>query len=540
VTVAAEHPSAGATLRRATRCSNMPTLLNIARSPRARAGAMLALASLCLAALAPRAGAAIIASSVRGLEGGPALASDGRVVVGELRGNGALAILAIDPRTRAVTELTSYPPLADPLTYNDLHVVGTGGPVTATLLRTREATGVQSGAEQDIPVPKSSRTTLLLPAVAPLFDCGRRTVFSLREAAAGDGFLATVGSECLDASQAVTLRTPSATITIPVAPEPPSQFSDTPTPRISDLRAAGPFVAWVEVNRTGPGGQFQYVIVVARGATGQVLLRTAIPEPPPQIGLGADGTVAFTRLFCLMGVMSPAAPAVRTFRLPADLCAYSQSSRSLAVAGGRIVFGASTGYAISDIAGTGARPLGEATPRGGNVASPVAFDGRTAYVIRPDCGADRLLAVDADAAAGPLPTREQTVELACPVYRAGPRRVRAGRSGRVRIALRCPEGCRGTLRLVQRRRGGRERIVGEASYATNAGTVVVAVRTASWARALAGCPGGLVANAVYFPARTSPRTTGQPDPGAYRVTSSARCRRSGGPAFAKPRRGPRP
>ena len=136
-------------------------------------------------------------------------------------------------------------------------------------------------------MPKSSRTSLLLPALAPLFDCGRRTAFSTRDAAAGDGFLATVGSECLDTSQAVTLRTASATITIPVAPEPPSQFSDVPTPRITHLRAAGPFVAWVEANRAGPGGQFQHVIVVARGATGQVLVRTPIPESPPQIGLGS-------------------------------------------------------------------------------------------------------------------------------------------------------------------------------------------------------------------------------------------------------------
>src|SRR4051812_2674987 len=105
--------------------------------PAQRRRRIAALAALVLVAAAPRAGAAVIASSVRGFDGGPALASDGRIVVGELRGNGALGILAIDPATRAVTELTSFPELADPLTYNDIDIVGTGGAVTVTVRRTR-------------------------------------------------------------------------------------------------------------------------------------------------------------------------------------------------------------------------------------------------------------------------------------------------------------------------------------------------------------------------------------------------------------------
>lgn len=514
------------------------TTASDSRSPRPRAVAALAIAAVLLAATgtAPHAGAAVIATSVRGFDGGPALASDGRVVVGELRGNGALAIVAIDPATRAVTELTRYPALADPLTTNDLDVVGTGGAVTATVRRTREATGPQSGPEQDIPVPKSSRTSVLLPALAPLFDCGRRTIFSTRDAAGGDGFLATTGSECADTSTSVTLRAQAGTFTIPVAPQPPSEFSDPPTPRVTHLRAAGPFVAWVEENRAAPGGGLQGVVVVARGATGQVLLRTVLPAFPTQIGLGADGTVAFAGFVCAIGVVSPAAPAVRGFGLPAGLCPYSRSSRSFAVAGGRVVYGASTGYAISDLQGA-ARPLADAAPRGGNVGSPVAFDGRTAFVVRPDCDADRLLAVDAEAV-GELPGPAQ--ERPCPVRRAGSGRVRVRADGRAGVALRCAEGCRGTLRLVQRRAGGRERIVGEAAYARRAGTVVVRVRVAAYARALAGCSGGLRAQAIVFPSRTTPRTTGRRELGAYRITSSAPCKRTGGPPFAKPRRGPRP
>jgi hypothetical protein len=57
-----------------------------------------AIATSLIAATAPAARAAVIASSVRGFEGGPALAADGRVVIGELAGNGALRFLAIAPR----------------------------------------------------------------------------------------------------------------------------------------------------------------------------------------------------------------------------------------------------------------------------------------------------------------------------------------------------------------------------------------------------------------------------------------------------------
>jgi hypothetical protein len=493
---------------------------------------------LALGSLAGQAGAAVLSTSQRGFEGGPALASDGRVVVGELRGNGALAILAIDPRSGAVGEIASYPPLADPLTYNELELAGTGGIATAALRRFREATGVQSGPEQDIPVPRGSRVaTLLSPGVEQLSECARRQTFSDHDAAGGEGFVATIGGECGPTSTAVTIRNATGTLTIPVAPETSPFAGDPPTPNIKLLRAAGPFVSWVEEHHDPRGGVARS-IVVARAATGQVLVRTPIAEYPGQIGLGADGTVAFSAsLFCAIGVVSPAAPSVRAIRLPAGMCPYSRSSRSLAVAGGRIVFGASTGYAVSDLQGVAVHPLVEAVPRGGNVGSPVAFDGATAFVVRPDCDVDRLLAIDVDAV-GVLPV--QTEERPCPVRRAGSGRVRAGRNGFVRIALRCTEGCRGTLRLVQQRRGGRERLVGEAAYRHGSGTFAVRLRIASYARALAGCAGGLRANAIVFPARTTPRLHEPRGLGAYRIGSPARCRRSGGPPFAKARRGPRP
>jgi hypothetical protein len=509
------------------------------RSARPGATAALFLAVLTttlLAAAASGADAAVVASSVRGFEGGPALASDGRVVVGELRGNGALAILAIDPATRAVAQVGAFAPVRDALTYNDLTVSGTGAIVTSTVKRWREATGVQSGPEQDIPVPRGSQTVTLLPSPSPLFACPRRARFSETDAAGGDGFVASIGGECADTSTVVTIRNPGGTLTIPAMAETPYP-GDPPTPNITILRAAGPMVAWVEEHRAVPGGVIARTIVVARGSTGQVLLRTPIPEYPYQVGLGPDGTVAYTGIFCAIGVASPAAPTLRAIKLPTGLCPQSASSRSLAIAGGRIVYAANTGYAITDLQGTNVRPLAEPERRGSSVRSAVAFDGRTVFVLRADCDTDRLLAVDSDAAAAPLPTYEQH---RCPLRRAGSGRVRVARDGRVRIALRCTEGCRGTLRLVQQRRGRRERLVAEARYAHGPGTVVVRVKIASYARALAGCGGGLRATAIVFFTRTSPRTSAQRGIGAYRLTSSARCRRSGGPAFTAPRRGPRP
>jgi hypothetical protein len=107
------------------------------RSTRPRAATALlvvaVVAVLVAVVIAPAAGAAVIASSWSGFEGRPALASDGRVVVGERRGNSALRILAIDPKTHAARELTAFSALADPTTYPVLKLAGTGGIVTASL-----------------------------------------------------------------------------------------------------------------------------------------------------------------------------------------------------------------------------------------------------------------------------------------------------------------------------------------------------------------------------------------------------------------------
>jgi hypothetical protein len=504
-----------------------------------RARTALLLSALAVSLPATTAGAAVIASSARGFEGGPALAADGRVVVAERAGSGALRFLAIDPVTRAVTPLSTTAPIDDALTYNEVSVSGSGAAVTATVQRWREATGPQSGPEQDIPVPRGSRSTTLLPGVFTVFECPRRQPFSEPDAVAGDGFVASIGDECGYVSATVTIHTAGTTLRIAATPDTtPQQFGDPPTPNITALRASGPMVAWTEERREVPGGVISRAIVVARGATGQVLLRAPIPSYPYQFGLGADGTVAFTGLGCAIGVVSPAAPVLRAIKLAPQLCPYSASGRSLALSGDLVVLGASTGYVASDLQGA-ARPLADARPRGGNVKSPVVLAGRTAYVLRPDCDADRLLAVDVDAPAGPLPTTDSGLGQACPLRRAGTSRPRVA-GGRVRIALRCAHGCRGTLRLVQQRRGRRERLIGQAAYSHGPGTAVVRVPVAGYARSLAGCSAGLRANAVVFPGGSSRYSRNQRGLGAYRIRSAARCRRTGGPPFAAPRRGPRP
>ena len=148
--------------------------------------------------------------------------------------------------------------------------------------------------------------------------------------------------------------------------------------------------------------------------------------------------------------------------------------------------------------------------------------------MRSDCDADRLLAVDAGAT-GPLPgARPAPHDGICPVRRSGSAPVRIDSKGRARIALRCPAGCRGTLRLVQQRPKNRERLVGRASYDARAGTVVVRTKIADYARRLAGCRGGLRVIALVHPAGDDAREIGatgaapEPLPAALELALSPR------------------
>jgi hypothetical protein len=160
----------------------------------------------------------------------------------------------------------------------------------------------------------------------------------------------------------------------------------------------------------------------------------------------------------------------------------------------------------------------------------VAFDGRTAFVVREDCAADWLLAVNADLVAdGPT-------QRPCTIKRENTgSRLRVARDRSVRVDLRCAAGCRGELRLVEQRRGRRERLVGSVAFVGDPGRVSVRPQIARWARARAGCRGGLRVAAVLFPHGAPRRGLGY-----YRIVSRSRCRRTGGPAFRAPSPAPRP
>ncbi|MDX6677599.1 MAG: hypothetical protein QOE31_1651 [Solirubrobacteraceae bacterium] len=493
-------------------------------------------ATLVVCACAPAAGAAVIAESTSGFAGGPALASDGRVVVGERRANGALRILAIDPATHAATQLAEFGAPADPQTYTELTLAGTGGIVTAALSTFHTAPRPTSDEEQASPILLETRTMTVLPTVATLGRCTPKLMLPAQLAAAGgDDFVASIGDDCAFSRSAVRLRTAGATITI-LSQGLPADASSV-LPEVSDLRASGPMVAWVETGRSAASSQLVHTLVVARGSTGQVLLRASLGGFPLMLGLGSDGTVALTRTItdfpCAVGIVSPAAPSLRRFALAPPLCV--NWNAPIAVAGGRFVYAAGGGFGVSDLDGS-VHALAEATGTSDDAigGSPVAFDGRTAFVVRSDCDADRLLAVDV-ATRGTPPAPLAAARTRCPVRRAGPGRLHVGPHGGVRIALRCPQGCRGTLRLVQQRKGGRERIAAATDYVAAAGGLVVRPQLARFARGLAGCSGGLKLSAVLFAAGERRRGLGD-----YRVVSRARCRRSGGPPFTAAVAGSRP
>ncbi len=506
-------------------------MLRSARSPHRFAAIALVLtalvASLLGSAVVPGAQAASIAMSTAGFTAGPVLAPDGRVIVGEHLGNGALRVLSVKPGTAGAAQLLAFGPLPGPRDYALLDLDASGATVTGTHSSFRYV----GAREVFIGRKLTSRVFTLAPRLESLGSCAPASQLDVL-AAAGDGFVATVGADCSPDRTTLRIRTAQGThvIRAELGPGDRTDF----TPHISDMRASGPALAWVEMRLpvSGPGPTF--TLVVARGATGEVLLRTQLHDFVYAMGLGVDGTVVLPSLAdCSIGVVSPAAPVLRRIALPAGLC--PQPSGASVVAGGRILYPTAGGYASTD--GQGAAHF---LRDSAGIRSQLAFDGTTGYATRLDCDADRLVSVDPDAAGTPpglpLPTLRS-----CPVRRSGTPRARLTPTGRVGIRLRCPAGCRGTLRLVQQRRGGRERRVASISYAEAAGTFVLRPRIAAYARALAGCSGGLRVNAVLFPA-SDDRTVAAPGKGlgAYRISSRSRCRRTGGPAFTAPAPGPRP
>ena len=478
------------------------------------------LALLLGVAASPAQGADNISFSLTSYQGGPVLAADGRVVIGERIAGGARRILAIQPATHVFNEIARFPPPTDPQTFHVLQLAGSGGIVTATLDTLHDVT--DSDAEQATPSLLSSRAYTVLPAFAPLATCDPvRVDFPARiQAAGGDAFAVLAADDC-GLTAAVHGRNASGTITVPA--ETASTF---PPTDIADLRAAGPFATWTEqrLESSGPKATFRAV----RAATGELLLRT---PGVARYGLGSDGTIVISD-GCALRVVTLVPLAQRTAALPAGLC--PGIFGDIAVAGGRALYPVLGSYAVSDLQGAahlvgelGVPPVGPAQ---------IAFDGRMLYGVRARCHDELLLRVDTTvAAAAPLAFAAPPSLQTCPVRRVGSGRVRVSPSGRAPIRVRCPSGCRGTLRLVQQRRGRRERLIGSADFAASAGrSFVLRPRIARWARSLAGCTDGLRAVAQVH--RPNDGTTGI---GAYRILSRSSCRRGGGPAFAAPRPWPR-
>jgi hypothetical protein len=494
-------------------------------------------ATLVVLAAAP-ASAAVIASSESGFEGGPALARDGRVVIGERRqgdgaprGSGARRVLGIDPRTHAFRELAAFSAPSGQRSGDArrvLSLAGTGGIVTASLDTILELGGSEPGQGF---TSAATTTTTVLPTLTALTSCGPFGAPPQLDAAGGEDFVATLGDECGAEAPTVRLRSAHGTIAIAAVSGPADTFR---TPDVVALHATGPMVAWVEVRRP-VGAPIAPTLVVARGATGEILLRTALDGLPAQLGLAADGTVVLSLrsdVSCSLRAVSPAAPTVRRLRLPVagGLCpsptVAPRGQGTIAVVGGRIVYRAVSGYGVTDLWGA-THALGEVGERP-TIAGAIAFDGRTVFAVRSGCDGDRLLALDADVAAGGTPPSPLRTKAPCVIQRSGPATLRVARDGHVSVGLRCESGCLGTLRLVQQRSGHRERLVAGAGFARSGrGVVVRRLRIARYARALAGCRGGLRVQAVLWPFAEHSRGLG-----SYRVLSRARCHRGGGPAFA--------
>lgn len=466
--------------------------------------------------------AVVIARSVAGFEGGPALASDGRVVVGEVSGRGGRRIVAIDPVTHAITQLAAFAAPVDPAIFNELSITGTGGIVTASL-RTWHDITEPDPPEGATPYELAHRTMTLLPVPALIGTC------SSLIAAGGDSFVAATDEDCAGNST-LNIHNPNGTIVIHVQTGPADRFF---APSVLDVRASGALVAWTEAHLASVGAQASKTAIVARAATGEVLLRVPDLRLSAGIKLGSDGTLVLNDLFapsCELHVAMPQAPQPRTVQTGAKLCP-APPGDGVQVAGGRIVYRTFVNYAVTDLQGVAhALPGVTAT----SAIRDVAFDGRTVYVVSSDCDADRLLAVDAST---PANTRPRDALPTCRVRRSGRARLRVTRDRRVRIGLRCRAGCRGRLRLVQQRSGQRQRVVAETDYAAARNTTtIVRPRIAAYARALAGCSGGLRIDALLY-AHGSYTSRGL---GSYRISSRSRCRRSGGPTFTPSARPPRP
>lgn len=470
--------------------------------------------------------ARVVATSVTGFVAGPALAADGRLVLGERHGSGDIAAVVIDPAGARAPQTLAVFGAAPRGSFTAMTLAGTGG-VVGVQRDARVFSEPRIGGSE----LRSSEGRTLLPS-AILGSCPHAFPFSPGFAVAGGvGFAATLGEDCGALGGPIRVHGPGGVVTLPTAPG----------GQTSLLRAAGHYLAWAEVT---PGPPTAFSVVLADALTGTVLVRspTAGHLGPDDLAVGADGTLAWiaqARFPGCSGVLfaaSAAHPAARELSGPQTPCPFGAGSSSgrgaMAVAGGRIVYPSSPAFAVTDGSGTGS--LVADLPALNGAAGPIAFDGRTLYGVRNDCDADRLLAVDVTAG-GAAPTAISSPDgPGCPAARTGSARLRLDRTHAVRVRLACPAGCRGTLRLVQQR-GSRERVAGQREVGGR-GAISVRVQLAPYAAGLAACAGGLRLRATLYrdalpmPTR-NPRTALAL--GVLRVRSSERCRHGAGPGFER-------
>jgi hypothetical protein len=490
-----------------------------------RVTATLVVLGLMLAAPAA-AGARVVTSFTGGVVAGPVLSSDGRIVLGERQGSGNVPAEVIDPTgARAPQTLATFPAPRVAGWFTQLTLTGTGGVVGVRA-------DVRSFAEPKIGGTelRSSEGRTLLPSAVLGACTGLYPYATGVQVAGGDGFAATLGEDCAAVGGAIRIHGPGGVRTLPTAPG----------AQTSHLRAAGPYVAWGEV---AYGPPFAYAVVLARATTGEVLMRAPVPGfGADDIGLGSDGTVAWVAQTGLRGctstlfAASAAVPAPHPVTGPNTPCPFGANASALhgaiAVAGGRVVYPASSTYATLDGSGTG-HTIGE-LPVGGATPGPIAFDGRTLYGVRSDCDGDHLLAVDVSVPGTPPAAIAPDGPICPATLRGSTRRRLDPRTHNLTVPLSCPAGCHGTLRLVQPRRL-RERVAGRIEV-SGRGAFVARLQPARFVTALAACGSGVRLRATLYRDHLSavteyPRTALQL--GVLRVRVSGRCRHVAAPAFER-------
>jgi hypothetical protein len=483
-------------------------------------GAACTLACACAGA----AHAGVVASSTAGYVAGPALASDGRLMLG-VRAGRSVRVVAIDPTARRRPETLG--------TFSTASPAGRYWTTTVTLTGTGGVVGVhvdvrtQPGGHGEPPELVSSRGQTLLPAVG-LGSCSPGGGVSPGlQVAGGATFAATIGEGCSDA---IRIHGAGGVRTIPVAA----------ATAITQVRARGDYVAWDE--STGVASRTS-TVVLARASTGAVLLRAAVGGYGVQgLGVGDDGTVAWISASAASGCQGtlyavsiarpePRSSPARARRVRSAPTRATTPTSSTSSASASSTRRPPTGRPPT---AAGAHASWRGIPTGDGGTGQIAFDGRTLYGVTRDCDAERLLAVDVDEPGGTsrrcatgipaaLPGGARGVGPAAGRHAAHGDRPAALPDRLPRRAAADPAARRDGTRRRQRRRPGPWHDHGaRAAGALRAG--------------LAACGNGLRVRAAFFqqPVRTAYAPRVRQPVSVLRLRAAGPCRRRPAPPFGPP------